>query len=232
MAHFHRPAALTCLVMLACNLSMITAHALPVAPSPQPPPATDTVSTGTSDDTQPTSAPQSEAPETVSDAIVRLPPRGELREPLDPESLRELRNGRAERPREVRLVPGGGLILSFDSDGEGTISASELTDGITTQFALADVSADGVLTPLEQIRWAEGLPTRDDTLGNPARFDPNLDRQVSPEEFEAVIRQLAAVHTQPGTGLLRVSDLYVEVERPRDLLAVGLVQRRERLNER
>jgi hypothetical protein len=69
-------------------------------------------------------------------------------------------------------------------------------------------------------------------LGNPARFDPNLDRQVSVAEFEAVIRQLAGVHTQADTGRLLVEDLYREVERPRDLVAVGLFEGGLRPGER
>ncbi|MFN3293565.1 MAG: isoaspartyl peptidase/L-asparaginase, partial [Gemmobacter sp.] len=43
------------------------------------------------------------------------------------------------------------------------------------------------------------FPVRDDTLANPVRFDPNLDRIVTYEEFYTVILQLAAPY-QDGAG--------------------------------
>jgi hypothetical protein len=218
---------------LALALCESGAHAL------TGPPASETVSSGSAsgEETVAGNGTQGSGAPTGPDAqageeIVRLPPRGELREELSRADLRDLREARAQRPREVILVPGGGLILSFDADGDGEIDAGELSAGIAAQFGRADLSGDGVLTPLEQIRWAESLPTRDDTLGNPARFDPNLDRQVSVAEFEAVIRQLAGVHTQADTGRLLVEDLYMEVERPRDLVAVGLFEGGGRPGER
>lgn len=114
------------------------------------------------------------------DDIVRLPGQGLVK----PDGL----------PAELkleRLVPGGGLIASFDTNGDGRVSALELKDGIRAAFTAADANEDGQLSALEQIDWAESLPTRDDTLANPVRFDPNLDRVVTFEEFAAVINQLA-----------------------------------------
>ncbi len=102
----------------------------------------------------------------------------------------------------ARLVPGGGLIASFDADEDGYVSADELTGGIRAAFAAADANEDGHLTALEQQAWAESLPTRDDTLANPVRFDPNLDRIVTFEEFDMVIRQLAAPFQDELGGIL------------------------------
>ena len=82
-----------------------------------------------------------------------------------------------------RLVAGGGLIMSFDADDNGRVTPSELNTGSVAAFAVADANQDGRLSALEQQDWANNLPTRDDTLANPVRFDPNLDRMVSQSEF-------------------------------------------------
>ncbi len=128
------------------------------------------------------------------DEIVRLPTPGEVK-PDAP--------FKDNRPK--RLVPGGGLFLSFDINADGRISPSELDAGIKAAFASADASGDGALTALEQQAWAESLPTHDDSLANPVRFDPNLDRMVSASEFSSVIGQLAVSYAEPSGDILVAS---------------------------
>ena len=129
------------------------------------------------------------------DDIVRLPGQGLVKPDGLPPQL-----------KYARLVPGGGLIASFDTNSDGTVSALELKDGIRAAFEVADANGDGQLVALEQIDWAESLPTRDDTLANPVRFDPNLDRVVTFEEFAAVINQLAGNY-QDADGAIEISKL-------------------------
>ena len=143
-----------------------------------------------------------EADGTETDEIVRLPGQ----QAGQPDKI-ALRGGKAER-----LVPGGVLIASFDADGNGVISQDELREGIAAAFALADANGDGELTALEQQAWAANMPVRDDTLANPVRFDPNLDRIVTYEEFYAVIQQLAASY-QDGAGDITLASL-IAPERP------------------
>lgn len=129
------------------------------------------------------------------DDIVRLPGQGLVKPDGLPADL-----------KLERLVPGGGLIASFDTNGDSRVSALELKDGIRAAFTAADANQDGQLSALEQIDWAESLPTRDDTLANPVRFDPNLDRVVTFEEFAAVINQLAGNY-QDADGSIGISKL-------------------------
>lgn len=103
-----------------------------------------------------------------------------------------------------RLIPGGGLLLSFDSDQNGDITQSEVDEGIALAFEKADANEDGRITPLEQIKWTESLPTRDVSLANPARFDPNLDRSVRSDEFTAIIKAFAEIHMDETTGTIPV----------------------------
>ena len=130
------------------------------------------------------------------DELVRLPGKGELRAPK-PDA----------KKKPTRLKPGGGLFISFDTDQNGAVSHDELTAGIPDAFGTADDNGDGYLTALEQQAWAGNLPTRDDSLANPVRFDPNLDRRVSLDEFSSVITELAADYTADGEAVIVLADL-------------------------
>lgn len=148
--------------------------------------------------TLPVSAQASEsvpASEDDGDDLVRLPGQGLVKPDTGP-AQRNL----------GRLVPGGGLFASFDANNDGRISAEELAEGTRAAFALADANGDGQLVALEQLDWAASLPTHDDTLSNPVRFDPNLDRVVTFEEFQAVIAQLAANY-QDEHGTIEIARL-------------------------
>ena len=130
------------------------------------------------------------------DEIVRLPASGEVRSERD-----------RKRLQADRLKAGGGLLASFDSDENGRISRVELKAGIEAAFEAADANADGELTALEQQAWAQNLPTRDDSLANPVRFDPNLDRRVSLAEFSAVITNLWSDYRDEDSKELRIASL-------------------------
>lgn len=130
------------------------------------------------------------------DELVRLPGKGEVREP-----------GLRDRTKAKRLKPGAGLFLTFDTDEDGRISTSEIDAGIPIAFTSADRNADGYLTALEQQDWAASLPTRDDSLANPFRFDPNLDRRVDLEEFTSVISNLGIDYADEESGDILVADL-------------------------
>ncbi len=133
--------------------------------------------------------------ETEGDELVRLPGQGEANPDSGPGHM-----------KLGRLVPGGGLIASFDTNADGRISAAELAAGTKAAFAAADANGDGQLVAIEQQDWAASLPTRDDTLANPVRFDPNLDRVVTFQEFHAAIVQLAASY-EDASGTIEIASL-------------------------
>ena len=136
------------------------------------------------------------------DAIVRLPANGEVRSPRD-----------RERLQADKLKLGGGLLASFDTDEDGIVSRADLAAGLEAAFADADANEDGELTALEQQAWARSLPTRDNSLANPVRFDPNLDRRVSFEEFSAVITDLWNDYRADGDDVLKVAALKAPEEK-------------------
>lgn len=130
------------------------------------------------------------------DELVRLPGQGELRK-QDPK----------DRAKPKRLKPGAGLLITFDSDQDGRVTQPEMDAGIPIAFARADKNEDAYLTALEQQDWAASLPTRDDSLANPFRFDPNLDRRVDLEEFASVINNLGADYADETSGEIIIADL-------------------------
>ena len=136
-----------------------------------------------------------------TDDIVRLPGQQAA---ARPEKMALPGSQPGDKPK--RLVSGGVLIISFDANGDGVISPEELREGISAAFAEADANGDGQISALEQQAWAASFPVRDDTLANPVRFDPNLDRIVTYEEFYTVILQLAAPY-QDGAGNIAAAGL-------------------------
>ncbi len=130
------------------------------------------------------------------DELVRLPGQGELRD-----------DKRRKGDKPDRLKPGSGLFISFDSDENGRINTAEIERGIPAAFETADANADGYLTALEQQDWAASLPTRDDSLANPFRFDPNLDRRVDIDEFTKVISDLGVEYADELSGEIIVANL-------------------------
>ncbi|MCI4645973.1 MAG: EF-hand domain-containing protein [Hyphomonadaceae bacterium] len=126
--------------------------------------------------------------------IVRLPGQGTLKTAVP--------GGNAPR-----FVPGGGLLLSFDANRDGQVTVAERNFGIERAFDAADANGNGTLSAFEQQAWAESLPTRDDSLANPVRFDPNLDRRVSAQEFSAVIIAIADAYASSPDGTIKLADL-------------------------
>lgn len=134
------------------------------------------------------------------DELLRLPGQGEVKPELN------------HVGGIGRLVPGGGLLLSFDTNEDGVVTPAEVETGISAAFTLADANGDGRVSPLEQISWSEKLPTRDMSLANPARFDPNLDRVVRLDEFTDIVWLLVNVYADP-TGSVNIADLQAVEQR-------------------
>lgn len=141
------------------------------------------------------------------DELVRLPGQGEFRD-----------QKKREETKGDRLKPGAGLLVSFDTDENGRISTSEIGVGIPIAFKAADENEDGYLTAIEQQEWASSLPTRDDSLANPFRFDPNLDKRVYLEEFAKVITDLGIDYADEASGDIIVTELKAPKQKPKRTL--------------
>lgn len=139
--------------------------------------------------------------ETVDDSVVRLP-----------EQIQRRLMGRYGNTDNLKFVPGGALILSFDQNDDRLVSQTELKIGIDKAFDLADKNYSGYLSVFEQQEWAYNLQVKDDTLANPVRFDPNLNGSISYEEFSSVISLLAKQY-ENESGIIHFDSLIqVDIE--------------------
>jgi len=109
-------------------------------------------------------------------------------EPLDFST--ERLGGEREAPRrstQRALIPAGLLYASFDTDGNYSVSRSELNAGITRSFAKADSNSNAVLSMVELANWREAVLGSRDVLPGNTQFDKNFDSQISAAEFEMTL---------------------------------------------
>jgi len=94
------------------------------------------------------------------------------------------------------------MLVSFDTNGDLSITADEIDAGIGREFARADANGDGSLTPIEFQSWTNAV------LGGgpmgPYRldFDRNVDNSITREEFESEIRARVRDYDENGDGVL------------------------------
>lgn len=94
------------------------------------------------------------------------------------------------------------MFVSFDTDGDLSVSASEIEAGMGREFARADANRDGQLQPLEFQTWANTA------LGGgqigPFRldFDRNVDNVITREEFDTEIRARVQDYDANEDGIL------------------------------
>jgi hypothetical protein len=96
----------------------------------------------------------------------------------------------ADRNEPVRAIMSADVMMfvSFDTDGDLSISAAEIDAGLNREFARADTTGDGSLQPIEFQSWANAV------LGGgqmgPFRldFDRNVDNVITRQEFDTEIR--------------------------------------------
>jgi hypothetical protein len=111
-------------------------------------------------------------------------------------------------PEPVRALLSGDamMLVSFDGDGDLSITTAEIDAGIGREFTRADVGGDGALTPIEFQNWSNAV------LGGgpmgPYRldFDRNVDNNITREEFEAEIRARVSAYDENGDNLLTRSE--------------------------
>lgn len=98
---------------------------------------------------------------------------------------------------------GGGWLMQMDQDGDGKVTAEEMTAGAKARFDAADADGDGKLSPDEMRNWRkarrmarldqdgdgllsfEELTLRRDPAKLIARLDVNGDGAVEAAEFAA-----------------------------------------------
>ncbi len=98
------------------------------------------------------------------------------------------------------------MFVSFDTDGNLSITREELEAGIPREWARADANSDGNLSPIEFQNWSN-LVLGGSQMG-PYRldFDRNVDNTITRDEFETEVRGRFSDYDQDSSGALSRSE--------------------------
>lgn len=98
------------------------------------------------------------------------------------------------------------MLVSFDANGDLSVSGDEVTAGIDREFGRADTNGDGTLQPIEFQNWSN-LVLGGTQLG-PFRldFDRNVDNVITREEFENEIRARVRDYDSDESGSVSRSE--------------------------
>jgi hypothetical protein len=94
------------------------------------------------------------------------------------------------------------MLVSFDANGDLSVTTDEIEAGLAREFARADTSGDGSLAPIEFQNWSNAV------LGGgpmgPYRldFDRNVDNTITRQEFDTEIRARVQQYDENGDNVL------------------------------
>lgn len=125
------------------------------------------------------------------------------------------RGGDANEPIRALLSADTLMFVSFDANGDLSVSSAESDAGIGREFSRADANSDSALQPIEFQNWANVV------LGGgqmgPFRldFDRNVDNAITREEFESEIRARFRDYDADESGSLTRSEFVRRVGQAR-----------------
>jgi len=126
------------------------------------------------------------------------------------------RSGPRDEPIRALMSADVMMFVSFDADGDLSVSAAEIEAGMNAEFARADTSRDGQMQPLEFQNWAN-IVLGGGQIG-PYRldFDRNVDNVIAREEFDTEIRARVRDYDSDENGAISRSEFVrlIGVARP------------------
>lgn len=98
------------------------------------------------------------------------------------------RGGASSDPIRALMSADALMFVSFDADGDLSVTGAEIDAGKAREFARADNNGDGSLAPIEFQNWSNSV--LGGTQMGPYRldFDRNVDNVITREEFDTEIR--------------------------------------------
>lgn len=94
----------------------------------------------------------------------------------------------ARDPIRALLSADALMFVSFDADGDLSVSTTESEAGLGREFARADANRDGGLSPIEFQNWSNSVLGGGQMGPYRLDFDRNVDNTITREEFDAEIR--------------------------------------------
>ena len=112
--------------------------------------------------------------------------------------------GSDQRNEPIRAIMSADVLMlvSFDADGDLSVSAAEIEAGLAREYARADANRDTQLQPIEFQNWSN-LVLGGSQLG-PYRldFDRNVDNVITRAEFDTEIRARVGDYDVDESGAL------------------------------
>lgn len=113
-------------------------------------------------------------------------------------------SGGSDRREPIRAIMSADVLMlvSFDADGDLSVSAAEIEAGLSREYARADANGDTQLQPIEFQNWSN-LVLGGSQLG-PYRldFDRNVDNVITRAEFDTEIRARVGDYDADESGAL------------------------------
>ncbi len=115
-------------------------------------------------------------------------------------------SSRRDEPIRALMSADVMMLVSFDTDGDLSISSAEVDAGLDREFARADANSDGTMQPIEFQNWGN-LVLGGGQLG-PYRldFDRNVDNAITRDEFDTEIRARVSDYDEDENGALARSE--------------------------
>lgn len=98
------------------------------------------------------------------------------------------------------------MFVSFDGDGDLSVTAAELETGLNREFARADVNGDGTLQPIEFQNWSNAVLGGSQLGPYRLDFDRNVDNVITRDEVDAEIRARFSDYDEDENGALTRSE--------------------------
>lgn len=112
------------------------------------------------------------------------------------------REGSTRDPIRALLSGDALMFVSFDTNGDLSVSRDELEAGITRELARIDTSGDGTISPIEFQNWANAVLGGGQMGPYRLEFDRNVDNTITREEFETEIRARFSDYDENNDGAL------------------------------
>jgi len=98
------------------------------------------------------------------------------------------------------------MFVSFDSNGDLSVSRDELEAGIIREFTRIDANADGNVSPIEFQNWANNVLGGSQMGPYRLDFDRNVDNTITRAEFETEARARFSDYDENSDGALTRSE--------------------------
>ena len=115
-------------------------------------------------------------------------------------------NSHANEPIRAILSADVMMFVSWDTNGDLTVSADEIEAGITREFDRADTNHDGRIEPIEYQAWQNAVLGGGQMGPYRLDFDRNVDNVITREEFATEIHARVRDYDADENGSLSRSE--------------------------